>query len=315
MPRVLFVDDERSVLNTLRRQLTTEPYEQVFVQSGEEGLDVLRDEAFDVIVSDMRMPTMNGVQFLTEARKTCTQTRRIVLTGYADIVTVTKAINEAKIHAYLEKPWDIIKLKETINNELKEYLRDKTEEEKNSKIKKAARRLFELATMDELTGIPNRRSFDERFKQEWGRASRELLTLSLLIIDIDHFKKVNDTAGHREGDRVLKNVAQCLQTNLLRSADFLARYGGEEFAAILPNTNEPQLIAERLRTEIEKNITWENDGATNTLTVSIGIASCKPSPQWNNGMEQLIQAADAALYEAKHNGRNRVEVYPIQLEP
>jgi diguanylate cyclase (GGDEF)-like protein len=182
-----------------------------------------------------------------------------------------------------------------------ETLRDMTEQ------KLAQTALQSLAIKDGLTGIANRRSFDETLEVEWLRARREQVPLSLLLADIDHFKRYNDTYGHQQGDACLKTVAATIDEQALRPADLTARYGGEEFAIILPNTNRDgaSRVAERVREAVcALEIVHADSDVGQSVTLSIGVASMIPAVDL--GPETLIAAADCALYAAKRGGRNRV---------
>ncbi|MHB1958480.1 MAG: GGDEF domain-containing protein [Acidobacteriaceae bacterium] len=170
-------------------------------------------------------------------------------------------------------------------------------------------RLRELSIRDGLTGIYNRRHFDEVLLAEWKRSIRTQKPLSLLLIDVDRFKKLNDRYGHPEGDECLKKIAEQLLKILRRSSDTLARYGGEEFAAILPETNKEsaKLIADAMRMSVEDlKIANEDSQPARVVTVSIGV--CSENAMLNRPAEELLNAADAALYRAKKLGRNRVQV-------
>ena len=173
----------------------------------------------------------------------------------------------------------------------------------------AVDRLQDISIRDGLTGIYNRRHFDEVLLAEWKRSIRTQKPLSLLLIDVDHFKKLNDRYGHPEGDECLKKIAEQLLKKLRRSSDTLARYGGEEFAAILPETNREsaQLVADAMRMSVEDlKIANEDSQPARVVTVSIGV--CSENAMLNRPAEELLNAADAALYRAKKLGRNRVQV-------
>lgn len=169
--------------------------------------------------------------------------------------------------------------------------------------------LSEIAHLDSLTGISNRRSFDQVLTKEWGRAQRTRQPLSLLLIDVDHFKLINDAFGHQAGDECLRHTARLLRTTVDRPADLIARYGGDEFAVLLAETGSlgASTIAGRIRSAIARDA---ETGAMYQTTVSIGIST------WNTEekaeAEQLIRAADRALYAAKQNGRDRVELLDLQ---
>lgn len=167
-------------------------------------------------------------------------------------------------------------------------------------------KLESLAVTDALTGLANRRRFDEGLELEWLRARRDSLPLSLIMIDVDHFKQINDTHGHPCGDGVLRDIAHELTQHVRRAGDLVARYGGEEFAVLLPNTDlaTAYLFAERLREAIQMK---PLDAANNafSITVSCGV-SCALAESLHGRREWLIQEADTALYEAKRSGRNKV---------
>ena len=175
--------------------------------------------------------------------------------------------------------------------------------------------LHMLASLDGLTGILNRRSFEEHFDQEWKRAIRLKTPLALVMIDVDRFKEYNDLYGHHAGDECLRTVAQTLRTNLRRAQDRVARYGGEEFALLLPHTDLPgaQHLSEIVREAIE-NLTLTHDGSPwKFVSISIGCASLIPDVAVSQ--RELLNLADAALYRAKHAGRNRVEVASVAPDP
>ena len=179
----------------------------------------------------------------------------------------------------------------------------------NAELLRAAREREHLIRIDQLTNIPNRRSFDERLPLEWGRAIRTKTPISLLILDLDHFKKYNDAYGHLQGDKALQATAKIFMQILKRSGDLVARWGGEEFAVLLVNTDiEGALnVAEGIRQNVESLQIPLVDGTISKITVSIGINSL--IPETNNLLEDFIRHADMALYTAKKEGRNRVCQY------
>lgn len=186
------------------------------------------------------------------------------------------------------------------------------------RLEKARTALADVASKDGLTGLANRREFDVITNREWDRALRERTPLSVLMIDADLFKQVNDRFGHAEGDRVLKELAVRIQSNLRRATDIVARYGGEEFAVVLPNTDcaGAMRVAEVIRIAVAEG--WGDSGARSSepqVTVSIGAASAVPD--FANSRDQLVAAADGALYMAKQAGRNtsRLAEQTIQQTP
>lgn len=177
-------------------------------------------------------------------------------------------------------------------------MKGKALEEANEHLANAIETLHRISTQDGLTGVSNRRHFDETLALEWRRAARNRAPLALLLVDIDHFKSFNDATGHQAGDDVLRRVAQTLRDSLNRAADVVARYGGEEFGILLPETDDEQAhrVAEALRQRVE---------FLGSVTISVGAASRVP-PRDGLGFDDLVRAADEALYEAKRRGRNRV---------
>jgi len=189
-----------------------------------------------------------------------------------------------------------------------ETLRDITQQ------KEAQAALQRLATKDGLTGIANRRCFDEALLAEWHRAQRDQTSLALLLVDVDYFKRYNDTYGHQKGDECLKKVAGAMQEKIFRPADLLARYGGEEFVVLMPNTDlhGAQMVAERVQQHVHAlAIPHGSSEIDGLVSISVGVATAIPAPQLT--AEQLLAAADGALYAAKHAGRNRVSSKEVTL--
>ncbi len=189
-----------------------------------------------------------------------------------------------------------------------QFQKERTIRKQNLELSRMIRLMKNLAMLDPLTQIPNRRSFDINIADEWQRARRSKLQLGLLMIDIDHFKNYNDTFGHQQGDECLKQVACALQNINRRVGDLAARYGGEEFAVILSDVKSGgvQVVAERLRAAVSELNIEHPDVSEGHVTVSVGGTSL--IPDGNSSPERLVKAADDALYLAKKNGRNRVEL-------
>ena len=209
--------------------------------------------------------------------------------------------NELLRHIYIQEELRIESM-QSQNRQLEELVRDRTKE-----LEIANQKLLELSTIDELTSVANRRHFNEVLTREWAHATRTKKPLTLLMIDVDYFKKYNDTYGHIAGDDCLRLVASTLKINTKRTNDLTARYGGEEFAIVMPDTDETSamLIAEKIRQSIEAlNIPHE---FTNSKKVTISIGVCTKIPN-NTATDSniIIALADEALYEAKESGRNKV---------
>ncbi|MDA0788448.1 MAG: sensor domain-containing diguanylate cyclase [Proteobacteria bacterium] len=193
------------------------------------------------------------------------------------------------------------------HHDLEDMVSQRTEELEGAlkELSQVNETLREINTMDPVTGIKNRHYFDTIFEQEWRRAHREGYPLSVMLLDIDHFKRVNDTYGHLAGDECLREVAATISKTIKRPADILARYGGEEFVAVLPYIENDNALtfANRIRERVEAAI-YLADGHEVNVTVSIGV--CTATPNDHDDRKDMISAADIALYEAKNSGRNRV---------
>jgi diguanylate cyclase (GGDEF)-like protein len=180
--------------------------------------------------------------------------------------------------------------------------------EKSQKELAAANKILErLSTLDGLTGIPNRRRFDEALNAEWRRSIRHSTSISLIMLDIDFFKLYNDSYGHQGGDDCLKQVAKCLEETAKRDTDIVARYGGEEFAIVLPETGEKAAfdMAEAVRARIDsENIPHKSSKVADHVTISVGVATWLPEK--SSKVDMLLAAADEALYKSKETGRNQV---------
>jgi diguanylate cyclase (GGDEF)-like protein len=174
-------------------------------------------------------------------------------------------------------------------------------------LEEANEKLLRLSSLDGLTEVANRRAFDEFLSRAWRYAVRRSAPLSLVLVDIDHFKEYNDTHGHQRGDDCLKQVAQTLSHALQRPTDLVARYGGEEFAVVLPDTDTrgAAVVAETLRARVEQlRVAHADSSLDERVTISLGVATTTPTLQ--TAPQSLVAAADRALYQAKHEGRNRV---------
>jgi two-component system chemotaxis response regulator CheY len=292
--KVLIVDDDPVTRSLLKAFLHKWDYEVVIARGGTEAWEILQEpESPSLVVSDWIMPDMNGLDLCRKVRQAQagTYTYIIVLTGKGQKEDVVEAL-EAGADDYLIKPFN--------QEELKYRIRT------GERIIKLEQKILELAHTDFLTGVLNRRAFIQRMEAEIHRAAREHAPISLILADIDHFKKINDRYGHNTGDIVLQRFARKL-SECLRPYDFVGRYGGEEFIIYLPNVKETQAIlaAERMRKSIEETkIIPPNSLDSIQITASFGIAL-----SWRGAGENvlsIIERADFAMYKAKREGRNRV---------
>ncbi|MDD5723085.1 MAG: diguanylate cyclase [Syntrophales bacterium] len=311
--KILIVDDDAFVREMLSQILESGDYRVVSAENGADALDQYhKDSGIDLIVSDMNMPGVNGLDLISSLRHAEQDVPIIILTATNKIKIAIEAMKMGA-NDYLIKDENI---QDTIlmsvervmeQNRLKiQNLRLRADlEEKN-------KQLEQMAFLDGLTGIPNRRYFDDFSVQEWGRAIRGKIPFSVILFDIDFFKFYNDTYGHQQGDDCLKKVAGALKDTLERHADFVSRYGGEEFAVVLPNTDMSGAcsVAEAMRSTVEAlNLPHEKSQTADHVTVSGGIGSVVPRE--DSELSQLISKADRAMYTAKEKGRNRI----VKAEP
>ncbi|MBP8807545.1 MAG: diguanylate cyclase [Kofleriaceae bacterium] len=335
---ILCVDDEEGVLHALRQQLGARfghECEIATASSGHDALELLdeleRDgERIAVVIADQIMPGMKGVDLLELVDRRSPSTTKILLTGQAGLDAVVSAINRANLNHYLAKPWDEASLRLAVENLLRQYrltaenreliatlsaknqaLLEMNREleakihERTHELAEANARLAQLAVTDGLTGLYNHRHFHERLALEVERSARNGLPLSLLMIDVDHFKHYNDHHGHPAGDEVLRQMARLLAEGR-RANDLVARYGGEEFGLVLVDTAKftAAKLAERIRDRVASHGFVNADAQPGgTMSISVGVASF---PDDASDAEALIQAADDALYAAKRAGRDRV---------
>jgi diguanylate cyclase (GGDEF)-like protein len=270
-------------------------------QSGEEALQMMEHNQYDLIIMDVEMPGLNGFETTRLMREWLGDhwIPIIFVTGKTDDRSVEEGI-EAGGDDYLSKPISSIILKAKIRAmariaEMRDQLR-----EANDKLERLSQR-------DGLTQLFNRRTFDEMARQQWSLAKRSGQPVSLLMLDIDHFKLYNDHYGHPAGDRCLQQAASALQNALPRPSDILARYGGEEFIVLLPNTplsGARQVGANIRQAVLDLTIPHEKSPTNQHVSCSIGIATC--SYTTGRQLEDLIKHADHMLYQSKNDGRNRV---------
>ncbi|MCP4200557.1 MAG: diguanylate cyclase [bacterium] len=305
--KVLVIDDSR----VARRYLETVLLKSgvcrlvLLAESGREGMSLLREHDVDLVLSDVNMPGLSGFDFLTRMRadRAFAEIPVIMLTGEQSFQSKLRCL-ESGASDYLLKPFadEELVARARIHLQLKglqDELRSKNEQ------------LSELAHLDSLTGIPNRHSFFESLERELGRAQRQRQPLTLGMIDIDHFKRVNDERGHLCGDQALVRTAELLKSGL-RNYDLLGRYGGEEFATLFVDAGAEvaMIIAERCRRRVAES-PFVLDGRKLNITVSIGLAlALEPEPGM---LTELISRADEALYMAKHRGRNQVVLAPQEI--
>lgn len=306
---VLIIDDSVTVREQIIRilesfSLFSRYYE---AEDGLEGFKKLRASQVDLILCDLEMPRIDGFKFLSmlKSRPELQDIPVLILTGMGDRDRKLRGLEQGASD-YITKPFD----PEELVARVKVHLKIKNLQDD---LKHSNEMLLELSNTDHLTGLFNRRYLMEALRKEVQRSIRKGGNLSVIMLDIDHFKLVNDTYGHLQGDVVLQKVSRLLSKEL-RSYDCAARYGGEEFVAILPDSTlkESIFVAERIRQSIQA-AKFSGEIAELNLTVSLGVA-CFPLEGSSTAdtvvaVDKFIKLADDALYRAKNSGRNRVEFH------
>ena len=295
LPEILIVDDDTSVIFSLSKVLHKIGHTR-FATDGLQALALIHKVPPDLILLDMEMPGMNGLEVcaVLKADPSTADIPVLFITMHTEAAFEEKVF-KAGAADYVPKPLNPLVVAARVSTHLA--------------YRAALAQLTKLATKDGLTGLNNRRSFDEKLAQEWKRALRHKLPLALLMLDIDEFKKYNDHFGHLVGDSCLKSVAAALQDSARRPADFVARYGGEEFVLILPGTdaNGAETMARILLNSVEnERIAHAPNAMRKHLTVSIGSCVLDAAHVDAAGLEEsaLIVSADRALYQSKKEGRN-----------
>ena len=317
--RVLLVDDQLIIVEAVRRMLSDQAdIEFHYVTDSSSAIATALQLQPTVILQDLVMPVVDGFTLIRQYREDA------ALRQVPVIVLSAKEDPKLKAHSfavgandYVVKLPDRLELLARIRYHSGGYISRLQRDEAFQFLRASQKNLADanielqkLAALDSLTGIANRRRFDDVMRAEWQRGQRDQKPLSLLMCDIDCFKLYNDTFGHLAGDMCLKKAAAVMTEHLKRPADVVARYGGEEFAIVLPDTTPEGalLIANACRAHVEQ-LAIENPQAPHGLvTMSIGLASVVPSK--DSSTEALIAAADRALYTAKNDGRNQVVVAP-----
>lgn len=296
--RILVVEDSKAQADVTKEFLANHGYEVTWAGNGASAMKEAKAGPFDVILLDLVLPDINGKEvcrWLKQQEET-KGVPVIMLTIKSSIEDKVSGI-EAGADDYLPKPYNEIELNARIYAALRTKALQDELREKNRQVEL-------LAITDPLTGLFNRRRVETVLEEEWKSVKRYQHPLSCLIIDIDHFKSINDTFGHKVGDTVLKEIADLIK-GCLREVDTVARWGGEEFIVILPQT-DPANAREASERIMEKILHHRfSHTAGKRITVSIGISYYRPSL---NAPEKLVDAADMALYQAKSEGRNRIVV-------
>lgn len=323
--KILVVDDEPSVLALVSDLCESAGYNVSTAKSGAIAKQTLEKELFDIVITDLNLGDMNGIEIVNYAKEQDQMTQVIIITGYGTLETAIDAIRN-NVFDYITKPFNIQVLLKSIQNAIRQrdlqvenviLIKKIQENEKilEERIKQATfdlektnKKLAELAVRDGLTGLYNHKFFHEKLTMEIDRAKRFKYKIGVLIADIDKFKDINDTYGHLKGDEVLVTLSKVLQ-NSIRRVDILARYGGEEFGVIMPEIKSGCMtVMERIRKKVENEciIPLNKDGEQINLKISCGMSIY---PDDADAINDLINKADKAMYHSKKNGRNMSTCY------
>lgn len=301
-PRILVVEDDPVALKIVTSALDAAGYEYAMAANGQEAIDRYSDAFFPIIITDWMMPEMDGLEL-------CRLIRTMKINRYIYIILMTckdsrdDLINglEAGADEYIVKPVNHAELRARLNNAIRIL-------DLEANLKRSLAEISELSIRDPLTGAFNRGYMDHQLLQEVKRSQRYVQPLSILMCDLDHFKKINDDYGHQAGDEILKACVIRINESVRRGIDWVSRYGGEEFLIVLPETDFDgcAVVAERIRQLIALNPV-DTFGCEIDITASFGAVTITPTESRHIiQSEQFLHQADKCLYQAKNSGRNRV---------
>jgi diguanylate cyclase (GGDEF)-like protein len=309
---ILIVDDEQIIRDLLVEHLTDEGFKASAVPSGEEALEVFKDNRDLLVITDIRMEGMSGIELLEKIREIDEEAVVIIITSHAALDSAVSAL-KAGAYDYIYKPFEDLDQisgvvsraieKISLSRQNKQLI--KNLEQANLELEVSKEVFRDMAIRDGLTGLFNHREFRHILDKEITRADRYTRPLCLIMLDVDHFKVYNDNNGHPEGDILLKALGEIL-LDRIRDVDTAARYGGEEFALLLPETDREKgrIVAEDIRNCLENSpFKGRESQPLGKVTVSLGVAEF---PGDGADSKSLIKKADEALYRAKNAGRNLV---------
>jgi diguanylate cyclase (GGDEF)-like protein len=307
--KALIVDDEEEESLLVKEMLEMDGYESVTATSGEEAVAIFETDRFDIILSDLKMPGMDGIELVRLIHEKDPYVASIVFTGYGSQDQVIKAFREGRVNYFLSKPFQAAELFAAVSLSIREqqvkYREDQFYRELEHRVQEVTaeleaknRILQQLSITDNVTGLFNHRHFFVVLEEEIERANRQNHPLSLVLFDTDNFKSYNDEHGHLEGDRILRVIGEVIEENIRKNVDKGFRYGGDEFTIILPEARleQAQVITQRI---LDALVTKEN------LTLSTGLI------EYVKGYDAqtLVQLADEAMYSSKNSGGNRITTH------
>jgi diguanylate cyclase (GGDEF)-like protein len=287
--KVLIVDDEPDTREIICRLLQFEGFEVLTASTGEEGVKKVEEEHPEVVLMDISLPGIDGNEALGRIRKLHPFPSVIMLTAFATVDNAIRALKQGATD-FLKKPFENDHLVHIVHQSLERYRTQRERERLEEEVQR-------LSITDDLTGLYNHRHFFKTLEAEVARLRRQKTALSLMMLDIDNFKRYNDRYGHLEGDKVLKKIGEIVSRCIRSNVDSGYRYGGDEFAILLIGASIDQglVIAERIRSSIE-------EAGFQDITVSVGLTEF----QDHFALETFVKSADDATYVAKHSGGNRV---------
>ncbi len=341
---LLVVDDEPYILTALATFLREE-FDVVTADSVEAAQRLFAERPIDVVLTDQKMPRMSGIQLLEWVRQYSPRTMRLMMTGFADLEEAVDAINKGQVFRYLFKPWKAEELLEVLRSAAHTFILERDNEQLLSELKQLNDQLREmnadlerrvqertcalqeayqeleqknkmlekLALTDPLTNLPNRRAMDRLAERELRRRDRYAGTLAILLIDVDHFKSINERYLLPGGDKVLTDLARALR-EAVRDVDMVGRIGGEEFMVIAPETNSEGAtkLAERIRCGVENTVFIYKD---EVIPVRVSLGAAVIETEMETDYDALKHGASAALADAKRTGRNRCVIYALGQPP
>lgn len=330
MATILLVDDSEDNLTLTSLVLEKDDHSIITARDGREALRRAQQDHPDVVLLDIQMPIMDGFE-VCRRLKADSETSSIpvlfLTAKHKDIDSMSLGLSLGA-EDYIVKPFSSIELRARVSvlarlKRQMDELGQKNQElaeanealaETNNQLLEAQKALEQMAVTDPLTALYNRRYFTERLSEAFAAIDREQIVIHIIMLDLDHFKKINDTYGHQVGDAVLLQFSHILR-RAVRKNDIIARIGGEEFVIAMLNipSDRAHAAADRIRTEVEK-YKFESDGNKLSITTSIGVASYPDLKLENPTLEKMLQEADDALYYAKAHGRNRMIIAPVSKE-
>lgn len=293
---ILSVDDDTEMIGLLHEVVSQLGHTSVTAVDGIDALEKLGENQFDIVITDISMPRMNGIDLTKRIKTDLEDVDVVVVTGYQDEYKYTDVI-EIGASDFISKPFNINELEAKINRIIRER-------ELRAELKR-------LSIRDGLTGLFNRRYFDENLKREAIRAFRQHYGLFLLLVDVDNFKDYNDQFGHQKGDDLLKELARLMMLYSRDNVDSVYRYGGDEFAVIIPHAGHEQamMVAKRLRNKF-------NSSNLGPASLSMGMAQLDGRlKSLEQDLENLLRTADQYLYVAKNNGGDQIRAAEENSDP